>query len=512
MKILAVASLFASTSLLVSAASKKTTPPKSKNNGGNQVVNNQPPVQNNNPNTFGGQETNNQNVNPNLPGAPVNAPQNPFGSKPASTGNCGAFSTRYEWRDMTQQQQSAFINAIWKLKQAPSILGQRNRYDDFSWIHDTYVQQIHHTAIFLPWHREFIRAFEKELQKLDSSVFLPYWDWGFNANNPFANTAIFGSGAYSFGTRGSPHNPCVPDGAFSSLPDNDGQCIARCYLNNVVLADDTTLSPAIYYSSNYDQLAWVIEAAHDNVHDYVGGQNGGGRAGDLYVVTRSTNDPLFYLNHANVDRLWWAWQQNNPKLAGTYSNYGNLWDPLPGLFYNGQQVTVQNVLFSGGGYQWCVDYAPYSRGFPITRTAFGLGLSHWNQESQLHRAKNSNVTVVRHNVPGVEENWLKVNAFNMGKDLKAMTQRVQENEKLYNTMSSKFSNEMDAYFAANPGCTYDEAYSYVIKNWNWKNVYIPKRPVKKITKSKKSTKTASKKPAFKTHKKVLTKSKSGHAP
>ena len=27
--------------------------------------------------------------------------------------------------------------------------------------------------------------------------------------------------------------------------------------------------------------------------------------GDLYV---SPSDPIFYLHHANLDRLWWSWQ------------------------------------------------------------------------------------------------------------------------------------------------------------------------------------------------------------
>lgn len=30
--------------------------------------------------------------------------------------------------------------------------------------------------------------------------------------------------------------------------------------------------------------------------------------GDLYT---SPADPLFYLHHANLDRLWWSWQKLN---------------------------------------------------------------------------------------------------------------------------------------------------------------------------------------------------------
>lgn len=36
---------------------------------------------------------------------------------------------------------------------------------------------IHNVAIFLPWHRQFIWEFEKELQNEDPNVTIPYWDW-----------------------------------------------------------------------------------------------------------------------------------------------------------------------------------------------------------------------------------------------------------------------------------------------------------------------------------------------
>jgi tyrosinase len=29
------------------------------------------------------------------------------------------------------------------------------------------------------------------------------------------------------------------------------------------------------------------------------------------MATNSVNDPIFWLVHANVDRLWWQWQQTN---------------------------------------------------------------------------------------------------------------------------------------------------------------------------------------------------------
>lgn len=40
-------------------------------------------------------------------------------------------------------------------------------------------------------------------------------------------------------------------------------------------------------------------AAHNHVHGWVGGD---------MLLTTSPNDPAFYLNHCNVDRVWAEWQ------------------------------------------------------------------------------------------------------------------------------------------------------------------------------------------------------------
>ncbi len=30
------------------------------------------------------------------------------------------------------------------------------------------------------------------------------------------------------------------------------------------------------------------------------------------LTQRSSTDPIFYLHHANIDRLWWMWLQKRP--------------------------------------------------------------------------------------------------------------------------------------------------------------------------------------------------------
>lgn len=45
---------------------------------------------------------------------------------------------------------------------------------------------------------------------------------------------------------------------------------------------------------------------HAGGHFWVGGDPGG----DLYA---SPGDPYFFLHHAQIDRTWWIWQNQDPK-------------------------------------------------------------------------------------------------------------------------------------------------------------------------------------------------------
>ena len=57
---------------------------------------------------------------------------------------------------------------------------------------------------------------------------------------------------------------------------------------------------------------------HNSVHGYVGGitppdeENGAPVFGTMTVPLASPNDPIFFLHHANVDRLWAEWQKAHP--------------------------------------------------------------------------------------------------------------------------------------------------------------------------------------------------------
>ncbi len=91
--------------------------------------------------------------------------------------------------------------------------------------------------------------------------------------------------------------------------------------------------------------------------------------GDLYT---SPADPIFYLHHANLDRLWWSWQKLNltarltdvsgPIVLMDYTNSfgGNVTLSYPiSVGVNAPDVTVEevmNIKGCGVGAALCYDY------------------------------------------------------------------------------------------------------------------------------------------------------------
>lgn len=196
------------------------------------------------------------------------------------------------------------------------------------WNNSTYIQdaanlhavnfnggRIHWCPSFLPWHRDFLRKMELELQAIDSSVTLPYWDWT-RADSKDIDIepweSFFGgrdnSGgnfdSWSYTRRSHPDGNVLPD-----LADVIGELEATTY-------------------QDYRRME---TGTHPPGHTWTGGTMSGGS---------SPLDPLFYLHHCNLDRLWAIWQQNNPGVT-QYTT-----DPI-GSDFNSQQVGLNQSMVVG---------------------------------------------------------------------------------------------------------------------------------------------------------------------
>jgi hypothetical protein len=166
----------------------------------------------------------------------------------------------------------------------------------------TFVQAVN----FFGWHRIYLFYFEQVLRfsANDQTLRLPYWDY--TNEQQLAFPAEFGIGA-----DGNP--------AFPSLFDfrrtqglNEGSVV----LNETLTDVDTALTNDTYLGE--DGFAWAVEGGvHGNLHCAVGNTCPVPYMG---AVALSANDPIFWLHHANIDRLWDCWMQIHGQPTGTWEN------------------------------------------------------------------------------------------------------------------------------------------------------------------------------------------------
>jgi len=209
--------------------------------------------------------------------------------------------------------------------------------------------------------------FELQLQRVlgDPAVGLPYWDWATDGSLPAAGqpTAALWQDT-GIGGTGEPVNtgPFVP-GAFRVRIESNafGQLRTTDRGLNRQLGQDpaaptlptpatqiTTLRQTRYDLSPWNRSStgfrnrlegWSPFGMHNRVHVWVGGDMG---------PATSPNDPVFYLNHCNVDRIWERWMQVNgrsylPTNATPGAPTGTrLNDPIPTPF--GPSVTAAQLL------------------------------------------------------------------------------------------------------------------------------------------------------------------------
>lgn len=148
---------------------------------------------------------------------------------------------------------------------------------------------IHWGPAFLPWHRYFLLTVERELKKTDARIFLPYWDWtrADSRNLDAEPWKSFFGGRNNTGGRfdhWSYTRALTPPPNSAPLPS----------LDNVI--DELQASTFAGYRR-------MECGSHAPGHTWTGGTMAGGQ---------SPLDPLFYLHHCNVDRLWAIWQRNHP--------------------------------------------------------------------------------------------------------------------------------------------------------------------------------------------------------
>ncbi|KAL2041570.1 hypothetical protein N7G274_005952 [Stereocaulon virgatum] len=278
----------------------------------------------------------------------------------------------------------------------------------------------HGSILFPSWHRPYMAAYEQILwanaQRIAATYpvvqrstyeaaaitfRIPYWDWAINSTmpDPINDPMI---------TVNSPHglvnmaNPLYnytfhPQPSATDFPPNDslakyhstvrspdaaGQ--SQSSVSNQILQANAQAILVLSYQLIADQSDYApfsntgytdgrggnynsLENMHDAIHAFVG--NGG----HMSIIPYASFDPIFYLHHANVDRLFAIWQAIYPNsyttsevnAQGTFTispgTNDTLYSPLTPFHsnYNGTLYTSKTARYTrhfGYSYPEVVDW------------------------------------------------------------------------------------------------------------------------------------------------------------
>lgn len=171
-----------------------------------------------------------------------------------------------------------------------------NPNDPLSWESQAQIHQNHcphGNWWFLPWHRAYLFHFESICQKVlsDPDFRLPYWNWSKDRAVPAAfwdeRTSLY-----------HPGREIRPN------EEIDGEVVGRVPINRILTNNvDVLLYSGATRTDNQrapGSQGELESTPHNGVHSLIGGEMGS------FISPR---DPIFWLHHANVDRIWRSWSE-----------------------------------------------------------------------------------------------------------------------------------------------------------------------------------------------------------
>ncbi|KAH9909712.1 putative tyrosinase [Xylariomycetidae sp. FL2044] len=228
---------------------------------------------------------------------------------------------RREWRELSSVERLEYLRAVKCLSSIPSTVCNGTLHDEFAYIHRKIGDYSHEAAPFLPWHRYFIHIYEQTLRRrCQYGGTLPYWDW----TRDWANLtqAPVWDAIEGFGGNGNVNTPitvgdghCVEEGPFAGLQvqyyneDWNPHCLSRGFLTpdlqdhfGAQRLNSSAMAAVLDESDYYHFLLSLEDGPHSAIPIIV--------HGDFSRFT-APNDPIFFLHHAQIDRLWWQWQSRD---------------------------------------------------------------------------------------------------------------------------------------------------------------------------------------------------------
>jgi len=208
---------------------------------------------------------------------------------------------RKEIHAMTVEERTLFTQTYRQAWDAPNS-ELRQMADDFL---TNFSRGLHNNGAFLPWHRGYLLQVENRLREISPDITIPYWDWSLSPR--INQDPIWGAGPGQFSGTGGADRCVADDGPFgtgSGFELTNGNCLQRRLGGGSAGNEATVDNLFTRYPSatQYDNFRNRLEhgpGLNDSVHCLVGG---------TMCSARAANDPVFFLHHAMVDKIWARWQ------------------------------------------------------------------------------------------------------------------------------------------------------------------------------------------------------------
>jgi tyrosinase len=302
---------------------------------------------------------------------------------------CSNPSVRREWRKLSKEEQTEWVDAIKclgklphdpaltpsgdpNITQIPPVNTSGSFWDDIVYVHMDLNPVIHWTGYFLPWHRAYIQAVESALkEKCGYKGTQPYWNWTQDASDFYSATIFDDDPDSGLGGWGDPANDFqITTGGFAqdfmvSYPAPNR--VRRNYTLQPFLGPEfppgSVADPEVYINTTFTQsnADYMVNSfvgdfegfqayfesdggLHLGPHLMLGGDMAGvcpSNVGPGCVAGPkwSANDPMFFIHHTMVDKLWYDWQ--NKHISSFYSFVG-------GTVLDRYNATLYPVFPNGG--------------------------------------------------------------------------------------------------------------------------------------------------------------------
>ncbi|KAF7536038.1 hypothetical protein G7054_g4904 [Neopestalotiopsis clavispora] len=270
---------------------------------------------------------------------------------------CTTISQRVPWTNLTSEEKTDYINADLCLIDAPSQTGFEgavSRWDDLQWPHVHQTNYVHGVGAFLPFHRYYMTVHERMIrQECGYTGRMPYWD-EVNEVSDLAGSDLW-KDEY-FGGNGVGTSRCIQSGSFANLTlrwqlNNQvgDHCLTRDFnQNGFNAAAQTNIDRCNAIGAFADARSCWEGSPHSAGH--------GGVGGIMVDPTLSPGDPVFYLHHSYLDKLWHEWQNLDPEnrlydMAGTNlpARLSSVDHAIVDYFYDGgNQTTLNHTLYMDG--------------------------------------------------------------------------------------------------------------------------------------------------------------------